>query len=51
MVLVNNQHGPQAYMQLRHAEWHGLTFTDLTFANFEDIHVPVEAFSPPEESH
>jgi len=28
----------------------GLTFTDLTFANFEDIHVPVEAFSPPEES-
>ena len=23
---------------------------DLTFANFEDIHVPVEAFAPPEES-
>lgn len=29
----------------------GLAFTDLTFANFEDLHVPVEAFSPPEEPH
>lgn len=34
MVLVNNQHGPEAYTQLRHAEWHGLTFTDLVFPFF-----------------
>ena len=34
MVMVNNQHGPAAYVQLRHAEWHGLTFTDLVFPFF-----------------
>ncbi len=34
MVMVNNQHGPEAYAQLRHADWHGLTFTDLVFPFF-----------------
>jgi predicted acyltransferase len=33
MVLVNNQLGG-AYAQLRHAEWHGWTFTDLVFPSF-----------------
>jgi predicted acyltransferase len=34
MILVNNQASPQAYHQLRHAEWHGWTFTDLVFPFF-----------------
>lgn len=33
MILVNNQVG-QAYPQLRHAQWHGWTFTDLVFPFF-----------------
>ena len=34
MILVNNQLGPGAYTHQRHAEWHGLTFTDLVFPAF-----------------
>jgi predicted acyltransferase len=34
MVLVNNQVGPDAYAPLRHASWHGWTFTDLVFPFF-----------------
>ena len=34
MILVNNQLGPGAYTQLRHADWDGLTFTDLVFPSF-----------------
>lgn len=37
MILVNNpgQWGPKyQYGQLRHAEWHGCTFTDLVFPTF-----------------
>ena len=34
MVLVNNQVGAGAYQQLRHASWHGWTFTDLVFPFF-----------------
>ena len=34
MVMVNNQLGAGAYAQLRHAEWDGLTFTDLVFPSF-----------------
>ena len=34
MVMVNNQLGRGAYSQLRHAAWHGLTFTDLVFPSF-----------------
>ncbi len=34
MILVNNQLGPGAYAQLRHADWDGLTFTDLVFPSF-----------------
>jgi predicted acyltransferase len=34
MVMVNNQLGPGAYTQLRHAAWDGLTFTDLVFPSF-----------------
>lgn len=33
MVMVNNQ-ARGAYYQLRHASWHGLTFTDLVFPFF-----------------
>ncbi len=34
MVLVNNQVGAGAYLQLRHASWHGWTSTDLVFPFF-----------------
>jgi predicted acyltransferase len=34
MVMVNNQTGAGAYTQLRHASWHGWTFTDLVFPFF-----------------
>ncbi|MEZ5401299.1 MAG: heparan-alpha-glucosaminide N-acetyltransferase domain-containing protein [Bryobacteraceae bacterium] len=34
MVMVNNQFGPGAYRELRHAAWNGWTFTDLVFPFF-----------------
>ncbi len=34
MVMVNNQVGAVAYLQLRHASWNGWTFTDLVFPFF-----------------
>ena len=50
--LEDNQRFQASYAQLFNTVRArlGLTFADLTFANFEDIHVPVEAFAPPEES-
>jgi predicted acyltransferase len=34
MILVNNAGGPVSYGPLRHATWHGWTFTDLVFPFF-----------------
>ncbi len=35
MILVNNPgSGPNSYAPLRHAEWHGWTFTDMVFPFF-----------------
>ncbi len=34
MVMVNLQTGPAPYAPLRHADWHGWTFTDLVFPFF-----------------
>ncbi|MEZ5353378.1 MAG: heparan-alpha-glucosaminide N-acetyltransferase domain-containing protein [Bryobacteraceae bacterium] len=34
MVMVNNQVGPGAWRELRHAAWNGWTFTDLVFPFF-----------------
>lgn len=34
MIIVNDQIGPRPYDQLVHAEWNGLTATDLVFPTF-----------------
>jgi predicted acyltransferase len=34
MIMVNNNGSPAAYAQLKHAAWHGWTFTDLVFPFF-----------------
>jgi predicted acyltransferase len=34
MILVNNEGSDAAYAPLKHAEWHGWTFTDLIFPSF-----------------
>ncbi len=34
MIMVNNNGGPGAWAQMHHAEWNGLTATDLVFPTF-----------------
>lgn len=34
MIIVNNQHGAEAFTPLLHAEWDGFTPTDLVFPSF-----------------
>lgn len=34
MMMVNNQGGPETYLQLEHANWHGWTYTDTIFPSF-----------------
>ena len=34
MIMVNNNGGPSAWSQMEHAEWNGLTATDLVFPTF-----------------
>lgn len=34
MMMVNNQGGPETYLQLEHASWHGWTYTDTIFPSF-----------------
>ena len=34
MMMVNNQGGPETYVQLEHASWHGWTYTDTIFPSF-----------------
>ncbi len=34
MIMVNNNGGPSAWAQMQHAEWNGLTATDLVFPTF-----------------
>ncbi|MEY3432480.1 MAG: hypothetical protein RL131_416, partial [Bacteroidota bacterium] len=34
MIIVNNQHGAEAFAPLLHAEWDGFTPTDLVFPSF-----------------
>ena len=34
MIMVNNNGGPAAWAQMHHAEWNGLTATDLVFPTF-----------------
>jgi len=34
MIMVNNNGGPGSWAQMRHAEWNGLTATDLVFPTF-----------------
>jgi predicted acyltransferase len=34
MIMVNNSGGPAAWAQMHHAEWNGLTATDLVFPTF-----------------
>ena len=34
MIMVNNNGGPSAWPQMEHAEWNGLTATDLVFPTF-----------------
>jgi predicted acyltransferase len=34
MILVNNQPGPGAFVELKHAQWNGFTLTDLVFPTF-----------------
>jgi predicted acyltransferase len=34
MMIVNNQGGPESYLQLEHADWHGWTYTDTIFPSF-----------------
>jgi predicted acyltransferase len=34
MILVNNQPGEGAFLELKHAEWNGFTLTDLVFPTF-----------------
>jgi predicted acyltransferase len=34
MIMVNNNGGPGAWAQMNHADWNGLTATDLVFPTF-----------------
>jgi predicted acyltransferase len=34
MIVVNDQHGPAPFAQLKHAAWNGVTLTDLVFPTF-----------------
>jgi predicted acyltransferase len=34
MILVNNQPGAGAFLELKHAQWNGFTLTDLVFPTF-----------------
>jgi predicted acyltransferase len=34
MILVNNQPGDGAFLELKHAQWNGFTLTDLVFPTF-----------------
>ncbi len=34
MIMVNNNGGPAAWSQMKHAEWNGFTATDLVFPTF-----------------
>jgi predicted acyltransferase len=34
MMMVNNQGGPETYVQLEHSSWHGWTYTDTIFPSF-----------------
>lgn len=34
MMMVNNQGGPETYLQLEHSSWHGWTYTDTIFPSF-----------------
>lgn len=34
MIMVNNNGGPGAWAQMKHADWNGLTATDLVFPTF-----------------
>ena len=34
MIMVNNNGGPAAWAQMHHAEWNGMTATDLVFPTF-----------------
>ena len=34
MIMVNNNGGDGAWAQMHHAEWNGLTATDLVFPTF-----------------